>query len=459
MTLRLVILAVLQGGASIIGPLVASTMLSASDLGEIALAFAAVSLMRPLFSLGLGGSISVLGFNAAYGLGVARHLLRVCLLVALLCLGLILFAAAWLDTAGIVLGTLAAGVAAALGLVLAPFLQSTDRQGLYTVFVVGTTALSHAAAILALVLGTASSCTYIGAFSVTTASTTVVIAAIAVVGPSKRSPLWLALRMGLPLLITGLSTASLAFADRPLVGIIFGPETLGVYFLIYLLSTGAIPIAASVSNGWLPAVLRVEASRRVPILIRTSDRYIYGFAALGLGLGITAPLALGFLSSPLFTELPVRILAAVLGLTAGPYTAYLSASIRLYEVGRTSAIMTATLSGALTSVLLTLVMGHLLGLPGVGLATMCGYCILAEVSLRLVGCKELEREVRASYLRSSWKCAAISALIILSTPQTWGHFLSIALGVVLATGGLWSVVRVNLRGDDWVGKGRGAAIV
>ena len=437
-----VLSAVVQGLGGVGIPLLASNLITPSEMGILSLAMVGIVVMRALGSLGFHGTISIVIHNSEGGETAAFALVRRYSFVALPLAAITSLAGAVTQSVpAVVLLTVSTGISYALALLLQSLFRSTGQQLRYVIASIGPTSVAQLAGLLGVLVSARDARTYMVGLSI--ASLVCVAALVLPAVRTGRGPVDIrrSLAVGWPLVLTALSTAGLAVADRPIVRTVVGEDALGRYHITYLLASAAIPLMGGLSNAWLPQVLAYPAAERMGALRASARRYGAGFTAIGVGAGVATPGVMALVIPESYQYGSLRATSLVVCLGVVPYIAYSAATIALIGNEATRHVMHGTLLGVGVGLASLLALTVPFGLVGAAFATVIGYGVTAW------SCARSGRLGMASWLSRRELGAVAIGLVLLVTVQLAAPIggvsalVRLLVGALLGVGGLVVAIR------------------
>ncbi|MCP5028175.1 MAG: oligosaccharide flippase family protein [Actinomycetia bacterium] len=244
-----------------------------------------------------------------------------------------------------------------------------------------------------------------------------------------RDPLWSAFRLGAPTIPHSLAGLVLVVGDRVLVERYLGLDDVGRYQVAYLIGGFGVTGLASFNNAWAPIIHGADESERWSTLRRTGADVVQATALLATGLALAAPLALGVAAGGDYDPSSLAPTAAIVALTAVPYSVYLSGSHVLFALRRTGWLAVLTPAAALLNIGLNMALLDSLELVGAALATLVTY-IVWSLAVATVASRTTKPLLPTSALARALAVATVGGTLAIFLPPDG---LGLATRLVLAT--------------------------
>jgi len=202
----------------------------------------------------------------------------------------------------------------------------------------------------------------------------------AMIRAADRKLLERALRYGLPLVPSVLSTFVLSTSDRLIVQAQLGSEAVARYQIAYNVAAMPMLLLSVLSATWMPRLFGIaDDSERHDVLRVSRDALYRLMVPVIVGFACGAPLVLRIWAPAQYRPDQLRVVVSIILITVVPFAAQLAMSRTLMAQGRTGVIALATFIGAAANVALNLWLIPPLGLTGSALATLLAYGVLYAV--------------------------------------------------------------------------------
>lgn len=238
---------------------------------------------------------------------------------------------------------------------------------------------------LAVLLGSGGSDVAVYAWGAGAGRLLAMIAAVILVRPLRISahsrPVLLdAMRLGLPIMLSGLSTFVLNSADRLIIQAIAGSAEAGRYQIAYTIGEAAIIVVVSTGQVWAArfAEVRDDLLRR-RLLGRSRDHLYELMAPTMLGVNLLAPVLLRIFAPPSFAPADLTGVVFLVSIGGFPVIATLSSSRALIIQRRTVPVALAAGLAAAVNVGLNVLLVPSEGLGGAAVATVLAFVVQAVV--------------------------------------------------------------------------------
>jgi O-antigen/teichoic acid export membrane protein len=189
-----------------------------------------------------------------------------------------------------------------------------------------------------------------------------------------------AFRLGLPIMLGGLSTFVLNSADRLVVQSLLGPAEAGRYQVAYTIGFEAVTVFAYTGQVWAARFAEIrDDAERWRLLGRSRDHLYELMVPTILGVNLAAPFLLRIFAPASFQPsglLPVVLLVSLSGV---PMIALLSSTRALIVQRRTTPIAVAAGTAAVVNVALNFGLVPLIGLSGAAVATSIAFGVQAVI--------------------------------------------------------------------------------
>jgi O-antigen/teichoic acid export membrane protein len=187
-----------------------------------------------------------------------------------------------------------------------------------------------------------------------------------------------ALRLGLPLMISGLAVFVLNASDRLVVQRLLGAEEAGRYQIAYVVGNLAVLLLSFTDGAWLPRIvaLRDEASRWRAISLARSG-LLKLMTPVILGVTLAAPLVLTIVAPASMRPEDLHAVVYLVALAGFPVLLGVGWSWELMTRKRTRGLAAGAIGAALANVALNIALVPVLGLVGAAAATVAAFALEA----------------------------------------------------------------------------------
>jgi O-antigen/teichoic acid export membrane protein len=263
------------------------------------------------------------------------------------------------------------------------------------------------------------------------------------------------IRLGLPFMVHSLANWGLDLSTRLLVAGYLGLAAVGRYQVAFVVGSALTLVLTSIQAAFAPFYIgELSASERriTPPLLMLPVTTVAMCATILLVL--LGPALLGVVAPAEFggAELVVG-LAAAGTLARAPY--FVGAAV-LLDQKRSGSLARGSLSGAVLSVALSVILIQAIGVEGAAIATIAGIMVQATVVLRDVG-RRLGESMRLSVLLCVWVGGAGALAAVTQLPEEGvGLAVRILLGLVFLGG---TVLSIRWLRDTFAAARRAAADV
>ncbi|UQX87868.1 oligosaccharide flippase family protein [Jatrophihabitans telluris] len=264
-----------------------------------------------------------------------------------------------------------------------------------------------------------------------------------------------ALKLGLPIALSGLATFVLNAGDRIIVQRDLGAAETGRYQVAYTVGSTVVLLLGFVGRSWTPrfAAIADETVRR-RLLGRSRDQIYRLLVPMILGLTLAAPIALRLVAPASFRPGTLLLVVFLVAVAAFPVTAGGATGRALISVGRTRPLATATVTAAVVNVVLNIIFVPSVGIEGSAAATVIAFAVQALLQRAAIGRSPWPRTEPLLWA-SMFVAIAVSAASV-ALPQTplW-NVIRLVVALLCFP---WFLVRLrSARNSDQVVSGRHAA--
>lgn len=204
-------------------------------------------------------------------------------------------------------------------------------------------------------------------------------------GQFDRELLARAVRLGVPIMISGLSIFVLNAGDRIVLQRELGAVEVGRYQVAYTVGSVIILLLVSTSQAWTPRIAAVrEVAARTALIGRSRDELYRLLIPMLLGLTLGAPIALRIVAPASFQPEGLLAVVYVVALSALPVTALGATNRELLTSRRTRPLAVTAVTAAVLNVALNFLLIPYLGILGAAVATVLAFgsqAVLQRVAL------------------------------------------------------------------------------
>ena len=237
-------------------------------------------------------------------------------------------------------------------------------------------------------------------------------------GLVKRRVTGRALRLGLPLALSGLAYFVLNAGDRVVIQSILGPVAVGRYQIAYVVGSVVILLLTFTSAAWAPHFAALtDSARRTALAAVTRNELYRLLMPVILGITLGAPFALRLVAPSSFRPEGLLPIVFLIALTAFPVAASGASGRLLITLRRGKTVGAIAVIAATANVALNLALLPVLGIVGSALSTLVSYTLLSFLQLRTLPEGTGLRGSPAPIVRGVVLCVGLAALTLL-LPQT-----------------------------------------
>lgn len=182
-----------------------------------------------------------------------------------------------------------------------------------------------------------------------------------------------ALRLGVPLLLAGLSDFVLNAADRFIIQAVFGPGQVARYQVAFTVGNAITLVLIFTNRAWLPrlkSVLDVDERWRLIASSRDGIYWLLGWSLLAIT--VASPALLRIVAPPDYDQQSLSIVVLVIGLSALPVAATGATSRMLITIRVSHPIAWSSAAALVVKLGVTFALLKPLGLTGAALGTLAG---------------------------------------------------------------------------------------
>ena len=194
-----------------------------------------------------------------------------------------------------------------------------------------------------------------------------------------------ALKLGAPIMVSGLSVFVLNAGDRIILQRELGAVEVGRYQVAYTVGSVVILLLVSTSQAWTPRIAAVrDVVARTELIGRSRDELYRLLIPMLLGLTLGAPVALRIVAPASFEPDGLLVVVYVVALSALPVTALGATNRELLTSRRTRPLAVSAICAAVLNVALNFMLIPFLGILGAAVATVFAFgvqAVLQRVSL------------------------------------------------------------------------------
>jgi O-antigen/teichoic acid export membrane protein len=249
---------------------------------------------------------------------------------------------------------------------------------------------------------------------------------------------WKAIRLGVPLAISGLAYFVLNAGDRIVIQRLLGPSEVGRYQVAYTVGYTVVLLLTFTSSAWLPrfAAVRDDAERWL-LSSQSRDELYRLLIPVVLAVTLAAPVALRIVAPPSFEPDTLLVVVFLVALSAYPVAAGGATGRLLITLRRGRTMAVITVIAALVNIALNLLLVPAFGIAGSAAATVIAFVVTAVLQRRALPATPVWQGAPPVLL---WAVVASTAVAAASTllPQT--DFWNIAKFVVAVACLPWFLV-------------------
>ena len=434
-------------GAALVTPLV-TRLMPQSQFGVLATANAVMQVLSVLAAVGL--STAIQRQYATGGAVAARKLLTLAVTGALLVGALFyLTGPLWSRALGfaefgtvlklvIVWGCTGAVTNCALG-----YLRSQDRLLRFSVVSLLQSVVAEAASLILVAgwHGPGAQLFVVGqVLAQIAAMALALVMAVPLVPGRKDLPLVVgALRFGLPLVPSALSTFVLSAANRLVLQKYLGASPVGAFQLAYNVGSAPMLLLGVLSTAWLPRLFGLRANKAQ--VLATSRNAIYRLLpAIVLGMAVGGPVLLRVWAPASYHPDDLRLTLVLIVISAVPYAGGLAATRTLLVSGRTGSVASSNILAACLNLALNFILVPHLELVGAAVSTFIAYTFL-WVALLVRANKALPIPSAPRILPLLLVVACAAAFAAVALPVGGGFLIGRVLVAIAALGWLAMIIR------------------
>ena len=250
-----------------------------------------------------------------------------------------------------------------------------------------------------------------------------------------------ALRIGIPLSLSGLAYFVLNAGDRVVIQSILGPVAVGRYQVAYVVGSVVILLLTFTSAAWAPRFAALaDPTQRTALAEATRNEVYRLLMPVILGITLGAPLVLRLVAPASFRPDGLLVIVFLIALTAFPVAASGASGRLLITLRRGKTVGGIAAGAAVVNLALNLALVPLLGIGGSALSTLISYTLLSALQLRALPAGTNLRAAPMSIRRGVALCVSLASLTLL-LPQSLEWNIT---RVVIALACLpWFILRLN----------------
>jgi O-antigen/teichoic acid export membrane protein len=191
---------------------------------------------------------------------------------------------------------------------------------------------------------------------------------------------WRAIKLGLPLAMTGIAGFVLNAGDRIVIQRDLGAEQVGRYQVAYTLGYVVVLLLVFTGQSWIPRFAAVrDEGERWALIARSRDELYRLLVPMILGLTLAAPLALRIVAPASFRPDGLLLVVFLVAVSAVPVAASGATGRALIAARRPRPLALAAVVAALANVALNIVAVPVFGIEGSAAATVVAFAIQAVI--------------------------------------------------------------------------------
>jgi len=196
---------------------------------------------------------------------------------------------------------------------------------------------------------------------------------------------WKAIRLGIPLALSGMAYFVLEAGDRIIIRRELGAAEVGRYQIAYVVGSVVILLLVFTGYAWSPRFAEVrDKSKRWALAAQSRDSLYRLLIPAILGITLAAPMTLRIVAPPSFQPSSLTVVVFVVALAAFPVAASGATGQLLITLRRGKAVGLVTGAAAVANVVLNLLLVPIIGIVGAAIATLAAYMLLAFVQRRVL---------------------------------------------------------------------------
>jgi O-antigen/teichoic acid export membrane protein len=259
---------------------------------------------------------------------------------------------------------------------------------------------------------------------------------------------WRALKLGVPLALSGLAGFVLNAGDRIIVQRELGAAEVGRYQVAYTVGYVVVLLLSFTSSAWTPrfAELR-DPEHRWRLSTQSRDSLYRLLVPVILGITLGAPIALRIVAPPSYGQEGLLVVVFLVALSAFPVAASGASGRVLITArrGKTLALIAGT--AAVLNVVLNLAFVPWMGIAGAALATVLSFTFLAAVQVRVLPDTPVWRRPPTRLVVEMATAIAVSAATVLLPQSSTWNLLRLAVAVACIPW-LWTRLRTARHAPD-----------
>lgn len=248
---------------------------------------------------------------------------------------------------------------------------------------------SQAVGLLAIVWIHATASTYVGGVLVATIVSALLGGSLVVPARLHRTGIKevgaRAIRVGAPALPHTVATFAMAAGDRLVIERLISLSAVGRYHVAYAIGSLGLVVLRALNSAWQPIVIGAAAADVAETVSRTHRAVVNAAGTSAAVLALLSPIALRIAAPASYDIEPLADVVAVVALVAVPYAVYAPSLMIMVRDGRTSPLAWIAPVTANISLLGAAIIGSMVGLLGVALASLLAYWLQAALLVTRAG--------------------------------------------------------------------------
>jgi O-antigen/teichoic acid export membrane protein len=221
-----------------------------------------------------------------------------------------------------------------------------------------------------------------------------------------------AFRLGIPLMLSGLSIFVLNVSDRLVTQRLLGSVEVGRFQVAYTLGYVLVLILSFTNRAWIPRLAQIEDDTERWTLVRESRDGIFRLLMPAiLGITLAGPVLLRVVAPPSFRPESLLIVVYLVAMAAFPVTAVGASARMLITLRMGRPLAWSAGGGVIVKLAMNLVLVPLIGIAGAALATLVAVTAQAVIQNR-----SLPRSLGPE--RPAWRLVALCILVSVAAAAT-----------------------------------------
>lgn len=230
-----------------------------------------------------------------------------------------------------------------------------------------------------------------------------------------------AFRLGLPLMLTGLSIFVINVSDRLVTQRLLGSVEVGRFQVAYTLGYVMVLVLSFTNRAWIPRLAKItDVADRWRVICESRDGIIWLLMPAVLGLTLAAPVALRIVAPSSFRPGGLLVVVFLVSLAAFPVAAIGASARMLITLRRGRPLAWSALGGVLVKVGANIVLVPMIGISGAAVATLIALSVQVFIQSRsLPAGFAPERPGARLILTGLLVCAFAAGTVLLPQTLPW----------------------------------------